>query len=109
MWTNHSFPPIALLYTDFIHTDLSKHSVKKLPPTVVLNHSSGPAKSDLLTPPNVTVRNGIWAPIFLFRAIVRVLLGFILGKGFSPIGSILDNIPAGKGLKSIGVSKKKEN
>jgi len=108
MWSTHSFPPIALLHTDFIHTDLSKHSVKKLPPTVVLNHSSAPSKSDIPSV-NVVVREGVWAPIFLLRVIVRSLLGFILGKGSSPIGPVLDEIPVRGSLRSIGLSEKKDN
>jgi hypothetical protein len=92
--------PIVLLYLQFISGDDSTMPVYL--PNVVLNYASSPASGTRPYDKRTTVRRGLLAPLFLLRALTRVLLGLLFGKN---TGGLLQhyhdtsNIPVG--LESI--------
>ena len=102
MGADITFGPVVLLYSNLIHG-------ARMPlylPNLVLNYASAPPESTRPYDRRVTVRKGLFCPIFLVRTITRVLLGFLMGKGNGGfLQNNYDSVPLG--FNTIDAKKRK--
>eukprot|EP00540_Astrosyne_radiata_P022459 CAMPEP_0116866878 /NCGR_PEP_ID=MMETSP0418-20121206/26308_1 /TAXON_ID=1158023 /ORGANISM="Astrosyne radiata, Strain 13vi08-1A" /LENGTH=122 /DNA_ID=CAMNT_0004502631 /DNA_START=31 /DNA_END=399 /DNA_ORIENTATION=- len=82
-------------------------------PQAVLNFASARPGTKRSLHENIMVRDGTFAPLFLLRGIVRIILGILLLKGGNPPGGLLggdySNIAEGiNAIKQSNNNKKKD-
>jgi len=98
-----SIGPVMLLYSKFIQ---GTPSMPLYLPQLVVNFASAPEETTRPYDKHTTVRKGLLAPLFFFRVIGRVILGFLLNKlqgGF--LENQYEDVPVG--LDAIAQKKTK--
>ena len=73
--------PLLLLYANLIINDDKDGSMPIYLPHLVLNYGSAASETVRPYDRETVVRNGIFAPYFILRAIARLILGLIMNKG----------------------------